>query len=329
MKKNSGYIFFTLPKVFRDLDSETKEEYNDSLSDDGSVLLYTHVQIYNGAGIQDRVLRDIANLLRYTSVPVNGLAAFNKATIEIISTQRGALFCMPVDIEAVDLDEESMAMHYGDDFPEFHASLVQKLSKTDKGIVMFHGQPGTGKTFYIRNLVHTLGGLGKRVVIIPKTILELIGSPQFNSFMLESFKGSRTVFVLEDAEAVLTSRSGVDGRSGIISTLLNISDGILNDIFKIQVIATFNTELESIDPALLRPERLIAKREFKNLDIENSQRLIEYLEIEDFTAEEEMAVSEIYSLKNKEENDILIGDRVVVPALKEIQGFNRKEDVII
>jgi hypothetical protein len=44
-----------------------------------------------------------------------------------------------------------------------------------------------------------------------------------------------------------------------------MTDGLLNDMLNLQIICTFNVGLKKIDSALLRPGRLIARKEFKPL----------------------------------------------------------------
>ena len=55
--------------------------------------------------------------------------------------------------------------------------------------------------------------------------------------------------------------------------MLNISDGLLADCLNVQVICSFNTDISKIDGALLRKGRLIAKYEFRELEIEKAQEL--------------------------------------------------------
>jgi hypothetical protein len=54
-----------------------------------------------------------------------------------------------------------------------------------------------------------------------------------------------------------------------------MTDGILNDILGLMVIATFNTELAKIDPALLRPQRLLARKQFKKITEDQGKKLAE------------------------------------------------------
>ena len=61
--------------------------------------------------------------------------------------------------------------------------------------------------------------------------------------------------------------------SSSVSNLLNISDGLLADFLNVQLICTFNSSLTTIDNALLRKGRLVARYEFGKLSIEKAQRL--------------------------------------------------------
>ena len=54
-----------------------------------------------------------------------------------------------------------------------------------------------------------------------------------------------------------------------------MTDGILSDDLGIKFICTFNDDMKNIDSALLRKGRLVSKYEFKNLDTEKAQKLLE------------------------------------------------------
>jgi ATP-dependent 26S proteasome regulatory subunit len=62
-----------------------------------------------------------------------------------------------------------------------------------------------------------------------------------------------------------------------VSNILNLTDGVLGEALNIHVIATFNTEKENIDEALLRSGRLIAEHKFDKLNVEDSNKLLEKL----------------------------------------------------
>ncbi|MDJ1471668.1 AAA family ATPase [Cytophagaceae bacterium DM2B3-1] len=160
--------------------------------------------------------------------------------------------------------------HYNDDFEPVHKVILKRLNKkNDKGLVLLHGLPGTGKTTYLRYLV---GKVNKKVVFLPPELAVNIARPDFMELLLDN---PNSILVIEDAENIITDRSQT--QSSAISTLLNLSDGLLSDCLNIQIICTFNTQLSSVDSALLRKGRLIAKYEFGELIQEKAQKLSESL----------------------------------------------------
>lgn len=196
------------------------------------------------------------------------------------------------------LSADELDLHYGGGFSDFHTKLISILKSDSKGLIIFHGEPGTGKTYYIRMLLKDLANSKKNVLYVPSNFIDSFLDPSFITFLSDWIleQNNPTIILLEDAESLVESRdSGV--RSLGISNLLNITDGILNDILGTQIILTFNTNLDYIDSALLRPERLLARKEFTNLSIEESELLINHLKLE-HEATKEMSLADIYSLKN-------------------------------
>ena len=62
-----------------------------------------------------------------------------------------------------------------------------------------------------------------------------------------------------------------------VSAILNLSDGMLADFLRLQIICTINCSAGDIDPALLRPGRLVCHRVFGRLDYAQAARLAESL----------------------------------------------------
>jgi ATP-dependent 26S proteasome regulatory subunit len=69
---------------------------------------------------------------------------------------------------------------------------------------------------------------------------------------------------------------GSDNREQV-SAILNLSDGMLADFLRLQIICTINCSAADIDPALLRPGRLLCHRVFSRLDYPQAARLAESL----------------------------------------------------
>jgi len=190
--------------------------------------------------------------------------------------------------------------NYNDDFENIDWLILNRLNtQNDKGLVLLHGLPGTGKTTYVRYL---LSKINKNIIYIQPELAAQIGSPTFMTFLMDH---PNCVLVIEDAEVLLKERQRSENTA--ISNLLNLSDGLLSDCLNIQLVCTFNTGLSDIDGALLRKGRLIARYEFKPLEKDKAQALSNYLGYETIL-EKETTLTEIYNQGqvdfNKKQNKI-------------------------
>ena len=187
-----------------------------------------------------------------------------------------------MDIKKTKLD---LNLYYNDSFPEIDELIRKRLNKqNDKGIVLLHGLPGTGKTTYLRYLVSKIN---KRVLFLPPDMAASIGNPEMIKLLIDN---PNCVLVIEDAENIIMQRNS--GQSSSVSNLLNISDGLMSDFLNVQLICTFNSPVSAIDAALMRKGRLIARYEFGKLPVEKAQKLSDKLGYKT-TIEHPMSLAEI------------------------------------
>ncbi|CAF1491884.1 unnamed protein product [Adineta steineri] len=184
-----------------------------------------------------------------------------------------------------------LALYYGNDFVSIHEKIIKSLNTVEnKGIVLLHGIPGSGKTHYIRYLIHEIQG--KTLIYVPPDMAKEISSPDFLPFLMQY---PDSILIIEDAENIIKDRNESSFPSQAVANLLNLSDGLLGDAMHQQIVATFNCDLTTIDPALLRKGRLIANYEFNKLDLESSKILSEKLGFGTNNITKPMTLAEIYN----------------------------------
>ncbi|GHT56719.1 hypothetical protein AGMMS49982_23680 [Bacteroidia bacterium] len=199
--------------------------------------------------------------------PKHERATRRKPEINLLVNGRSGL-----DTKEMEINKPKLAIedNYNDDLLPIHETILKRLSKkNDKGLVLLHGKPGTGKTSYIRYLISKTK---KDIIFLPPNMAAAITDPGLMSVLLDN---PNSIFVIEDAENIIMDRNKTGGSS--VSALLNLADGLLSDCLNIQIICSFNTDLSRVDSALLRKGRLIAKYEFLELAQPKAQALSDKL----------------------------------------------------
>lgn len=213
-----------------------------------------------------------------------------KANIQLVKSDMGHLDTEDYDLMVSPVDLE---LNYGKEFKKIHKVIVDRLNKTnDKGIILLHGDPGTGKTSYIKYLTSLIKD--KDILFIPPSMAEMLSEPTIIPFLMDH---KNSILIIEDAERVISDREGNGSPAGV-SNILNLTDGILGDCLNIQVIATFNMKREKIDQALLRKGRLIAEHKFEKLNVDDTNKLLKYLK-KNHIVEEGMVLADIYNIDSE------------------------------
>lgn len=162
-------------------------------------------------------------------------------------------------ISPKEIDFETM---YNDDFLDVSKHIVSELKNSSKWIVLLHWLPGSWKTNYIKWLTWEISD--KKFIFIPTTMISSLTEPNFINFFIEN---KNSILIFEDCENYISERSSGNPYTDVVSTILNLADGILSDVVECQIICTFNANIWKIDKALLRKWRLIAEYCFKELEV--------------------------------------------------------------
>lgn len=228
--------------------------------------------------------------------------------INIITQTSSGLDLKSLDIKPTALD---IGLYYNDDFKQVDEIIKKRLEKqNDKGIILLHGLPGTGKTTYLR---HLIGSVKKRILFVSPGVACNLMNPEFMDLLIDN---PNAVLIIEDAENVIKDRKFSSYSS--VSNLLNISDGLLSDCLNVQIICTFNSDINLVDDALLRKGRLIAKYEFTKLDAAKAQKLSDHLGFTKHISKP-MTIAEITNPDDME---------ATKPSIQ-VMGFRRQEEVLM
>ncbi|MGL2963850.1 AAA family ATPase [Flavobacterium sp. RSB2_4_14] len=206
--------------------------------------------------------------------------------ISLIVNSSMGLITKDIDLKKPKLN---LNLHYNDDFKEIHHSILKNIKKQkSKGLYLFHGQPGTGKSTYIKHLIHQQS---KQVIFLSPKLASNLDDLGLTEFLLDN---PNCILVIEDAEDLILSRD--NHHNSKLSFLLNLTDGLLGESLGIQIIATFNTDLKNIDKALLRKGRLTSIYEFKTLTVDKTNILLKNLghEVE---INESLPLAEIFNFE--------------------------------
>jgi len=189
--------------------------------------------------------------------------------------------------------------NYNEDFEGFFDDMRGKITGESKtGLYLFYGEAGTGKSSVIR---HLIGQIDRPVVYVPPQMINCLSSPEFTDLITNALKGS--ILVIEDAEKALMKRETEDGffNSELVSSVLNLTDGLYADLSQTAIIATYNCDRNLVDPALLRKGRLRSEYHFRKLSVDRTQKLMDNLGHE-VNIDQPMSLADIFNYEKQYTN---------------------------
>lgn len=207
-----------------------------------------------------------------------------KSYIQILCNNGRDLYLHAQEIE--DNFSCDINLNYGEKFEGEYEKLLKSLKNNNKGLFLLSSKPGFGKTTLIKHLVKNLPDY--KTMLLPPGMAKEFSNPSFIPFLL---KEKIDLIVCEDAEIALLSRDEI--RNEAVSSILNMTDGIMGDVLKTKILCTFNVPTSRVDSALLRPGRLKYYWEFEALKIAECDRLLEHLGHP--KQGKEMSLAEIYN----------------------------------
>jgi hypothetical protein len=272
VSENANALFRSIRRHFPD---ERQKKWDDLTFQFGprSFLYADEIRIIGYAETPDeaeRLVTKFSETYHKPPVPTGG-------SFYLITTGKEiSIETVPLAAETL-LSDEAFTLHYGSSSLGWHQDFTANIRASSHGLSIFEGTPGTGKTSYLRHLMGVLKN-SHRFYFIPTATMDVLSDPQFIGFWANQRRNHserQFVVILEDSDAALMTR-GAENREQV-SAILNLSDGMLADFLRLQIICTINCRAADIDQALLRPGRLLCHRVFRRLDYAQASRLAESL----------------------------------------------------
>jgi hypothetical protein len=217
--------------------------------------------------------------------------------------------------------------------------LMNMRQPDERGkLIFWHGVPGTGKTYAIRALMQSWRKKANFLYVLdpeaffnkPAYMLQTImrecedgithnSSRRWGRYIpIESDEKESpvTILVVEDGLDILL-RENRRSMSASMGRLLNLTEGIIGQGFRIIVMMTTNEEISEIDPAFLRHGRCLQTLQFNPFRPSEAER---WASAHGFTLpnarEGEYTLADLYALKNDVARDVK-----PIPEPVSVQGF--------
>jgi hypothetical protein len=148
--------------------------------------------------------------------------------------------------------------------------LAKQIDKKQKGLSIFCGERGLGKTEAIKWISQQVE---REVIFIPYNLVDLsINNPDFKNLLQPNKK---YLLLIDDCEFLYSF-----GKNNFFTAnILQLIDGFLSGTLNLQIVLIYNQDLDEIDQNIVDCNNLIEIIEFDYLDAKIANSLSEDLEI--------------------------------------------------
>jgi hypothetical protein len=222
------------------------------------------IKLYGSKEYTDATHKELTDLFTVASCHIEWVYGSDGSSVNIPMMGEK----LPISEMYPFLDDETVEQYY------------DRYLNSDASILLLIGPPGTGKTTFIRGLLHY--AKKNAIVTYDEKILE-------RDYVFARFiEDDVGVMVIEDADNFLKSRS--EGNT-MMHRFLNVGDGLISLRGKKLVFSTNLPSVRDIDAALIRPGRCFDIVTFDNYTYDQAKKLADKMNLSFEKKEEDQTYS--------------------------------------
>ena len=160
-------------------------------------------------------------------------------------------------------------------------------------LLLWQGEPGTGKTYAIRSLIKSwISWCDATYIVDPDQFFE------YAHYMMNTllFEGNRWKLIVVEDAGELIAKDARERTGQALSRLLNISQGFIGQGLRVLILITTNERIVDLHEAISRPGRCASKLEFDKLSTQESNA---WLRAHEDTTEvtKDQSLAELFAIK--------------------------------